>query len=83
MGEEIKTHSIALRLRKTIFEDAYVSVPVTQEILKENEDGSFGIDFEKFVAEAIRISEDPSTDWRLETTQVDPHPVQSPRPDNR
>ena len=41
------------------------------------------IDFEKFVAEAIRISVAPEVDWQVESIQIDAHPTQAVRPATR
>lgn len=83
MTEQNKTYSIALRLRRTIYEDAYVAVPVTDAIVKPKEDGTYGLDFEAFVAEAIRLSGDPRVEWKIETTEVNAHPIQGPKPEDR
>jgi hypothetical protein len=40
----MNTYSIALRLRRVTYEDAYIAVPVTDAIVKKAEDGSFRID---------------------------------------
>lgn len=83
MEEKPKTYSLALRIRRTTYEDAYVAVPVTSTILKQKEDGTLGIDFEAFVAEAIRISEDPRVEWKVEEHKTEPHPIQGPLPEGR
>lgn len=83
MTTENKTYSIALRLRRIIYEDTYVTVPVTGEVLKEEEDGSARIDFEKLVAAAITLSQDPTAEWVTEEVQVEAHPIQQPKPDER
>jgi hypothetical protein len=83
MSEEQKTYSIALRLRRVVYEDAYVAVPVTDAIIKANDDGTGSIDFEALVAEAIRIGESPGVEWRIEESHSEPHPVQGPRPEDR
>ena len=83
MSEEPKTHSIALHLRRTIHEDAFVAVPVTNAILQRNEDGTTSIDFEAFVAEAIRVSQSEGVDWQVEESKIEPHPVQCPLPEGR
>ena len=83
MDNENKIYSIVLRVRRVIHEDAYISVPATMEIMKENDNGSFGIDFEKFVVEAINLSKHSNVDWQIETSYVETHPVQSPKPEER
>jgi hypothetical protein len=83
MEEQPKTYSLALRVRRITYEDAYVAVPVTSTILKQKEDGTLGIDFEAFVAEALRISKDPRVEWKVEELKTEPHPVQGPKPEDR
>jgi hypothetical protein len=38
---------------------------------------------EKFVAEALNLSKYPNVDWQIETTYVETHPLQSPKPEER
>ena len=83
MNEEPQTYSIALRLRRVTFEDAYVSVLVTDAIMQKKEDGSFGLDVDAFIAEAMRMGSDPRVEWKIESTEIEPHPVQGPKPDDR
>lgn len=83
MTAENKTYSIALRMRRIIYEDTYVTVPVTREVLRDEEDGSARIDFEKLVAAATVISQDPAAEWITEEVQVEAHPIQQPTPDDR
>jgi hypothetical protein len=83
MNDETGTYCIALRLRRTTREDAYVNVPLTDAIMKQNEDGTNGIDYDAFVAEAIRLSGSAKVQWQTETCRIQPHPLQSPRPEGR
>ena len=83
MSDEAKTFSIALRLRRVIHEDAYVAIPVTDAIIELGEDGKGSINFDALVAEAIRLSADPRVEWKTESCQVEPHPTQQPKPDDR
>ena len=83
MSEEKKTYSIALHLRRVTHEDAYVSVFVTDAITKENADGTRSIDFDAFVAEAIRVSKNDEVEWKTEESYTEPHPIQCPLPEGR
>ena len=83
MGSAQTSHSVALRVRRVIYEDAYVSVPVTDAILKRKEDGSRGIDFEQFVAEGIRMSKDMQVEWQIEESKSEIHPIQQAAPVGR
>ena len=81
--ENPKVICVALRVRRTTHEDAYVSVPATDAIMKPMGDGTCRIDFEKFVAEAIRLSQDPRVEWEVEDISTESHPTQQPKPDDR
>lgn len=83
MSEEPNTYSIALHLRRTIQQDAFVAVPLTNAITRQNEDGTASIDFEAFVAEAVRISQREGVDWQIEESVTEPHPIQCPLPEGR
>lgn len=83
MSDKAETYSVMLRVRRVTYEDAYVAVPVTEKIMKEKEDGSFGLHIDAFVAEALRISYDPRVEWKIESSQREPHPTQMPKPEDR
>lgn len=83
MPEQSQTYSIVLRVRRATYEDAYVAVPVTDAILKQNEDGTSGINPEAFVVEAVRLSHDQRVEWRRETSEIEPHPIPGPKPEDR
>ena len=83
MSDKSETHSVMLRVRRITYEDAFVAVPVTNTIMKKNEDGTFGLDVDAFVAEALRISDDGRVEWKVETSQKEPHPIQMPKPEDR
>jgi len=82
MSEE-RTSSIQLRLRRISYEDAYVAVPVTDAIIEMQPDGTGRINFEAFVAQAVRICGDSRVQWQLESSEVAPHPEQRPLPEGR
>ena len=82
-NEESQTYSVQLRLRRVTYEDAYVSVLIDEKVMQEQEDGTGRIDFEKFVAEAVRISATSDVDWQVESTQTDVHPTQNESPPHR
>jgi hypothetical protein len=76
---------IVLRLRRTVVEDTYVAVPVTDAVMKKEPepDGSFRIDFDAFVREAARLAEHDTVDWAVEQRSVTAHPTQQPVPTDR
>ena len=75
--------SIALRLQKITYQDAYIAVPLTESVLSEKEDGTLGIDFEKLLQEAIRISSNPKVDWQIENELIEAHKIQKTAPEDR
>jgi hypothetical protein len=84
MDEELdKTYSIALRLRRVVHEDVFVTVFVDDKITQEKEDGTLGIDWDKLVAEAIKASARQDADWQVQSTTVEVHPEQRAKPDGR
>lgn len=83
---EAKTYSICFRLRRTIVEDAFVRVSVTDEVFKAypDKDGKVRLDTEMLIKAAIMLGDDPSTRWLPEdrpTIQL--HPWQIPPPEGR
>ena len=83
MSAKPGTHSIMLRIRRVTYEDAYVAVPVTNALMKQKEDGTFGVNVDALVAEALRLSDDQQVEWQVESSQKEPHPTQMPKPENR
>ena len=83
MSDTKKTYSMQLRLKRTIIEDCYISVPLTSLMMREKEDGSLGIDVEKFIKEGIKLSENYEVDWRIEDSIIEAHPIQAVRPEER
>ncbi|MEV0131010.1 hypothetical protein AB0H83_21425 [Dactylosporangium sp. NPDC050688] len=81
MDEPQRTYSISVRLQRTTTEEAYLSVPVDEAIMKDEaaSDGSYRIDPVKLWAEAIRLAGE-SADWTTEARQVTPHPIQQAPP---
>lgn len=77
------TYSIALRVRRTIIQDAYISVPVTEAILNEQPDGTARINSEALFAEGIRISAHHAVEWQNEALSTDIHPIQQAAPEGR
>ncbi|MDH5178277.1 MAG: hypothetical protein OEZ39_19815 [Gammaproteobacteria bacterium] len=83
MSDDNKTYSVTLRLQRITYEDAFVAVPVTDAITEEKEDGSIGLNVEALFSEAVRISKDQRVDWKAESSETEPHPIQSPVPEDR
>jgi hypothetical protein len=74
----METYSVALRLQRVTVEYAYVSVPVTSDIVTEHEDGTARIDPTKLVQQAVEIGSASGVKWHQESVDVQPHPMQKP-----
>ncbi|HXO20383.1 MAG TPA: hypothetical protein VOA87_10730 [Thermoanaerobaculia bacterium] len=85
MDDSDHTYSILLRYRRVTTEDAYVSVPVTSDLMKPEPeaDGTFRLNTDALWAEGLRISRDSRVEWRVESTETVPHPTQQPKPEDR
>jgi len=75
------TYSISVRLRRTLVEEVHVSVPVSDEVITEEPDGSAHLDGGKVFAVAVRLGETTALQWRPEGEPVvEIHPSQPPPP---
>jgi hypothetical protein len=85
MDKSGRSYSFLLRLRRVTTEDAYVYVPVTSQLMQPEPeaDGTFRMNPEAFLAEALRIGQDSRVEWRVEATETEPHPTQRPQPEDR
>ncbi len=83
MSDKFETYSIMLRILRVTYEDAYIAVPVTNALMKKKEDGSFELDVDALVSEALRISDAQQVEWQVESSKKEPHPTQMPKPENR
>ncbi|HEX3785491.1 MAG TPA: hypothetical protein VHX38_38055 [Pseudonocardiaceae bacterium] len=74
-------YSISVRLRRTTVEERYVSVPVTDAVLRDepDEDDTTRLDGKKVFAAAIELGAD-DTDWLPENQEIVVHPIQQPPP---
>jgi len=76
-----KSFSVSVRLQRVTTETAYVAVPLLEELLQVNANGSRTntIDAEKLFAAAIELGRHPATHWSVEgEVVITPHSVQSP-----
>ena len=83
---DARTHSICFRLRRTTIEDAFVRVPLTDEMFKAfpDEDGKTRLDADKVIQAALVLGHDAGTDWVVGgPAKVEPHPWQVPPPEGR
>lgn len=81
MGEPVvPAYSVSFRLQRTTTEAAFVSVPVTADLMVRQPDGTGRIDVAKMVQRAVEMGQAPSVAWQIEGEQIQPHPIQSPPP---
>lgn len=78
VAEGVPTHSISVRLQRTTTEFAYVSVPVTDDLMDEQADGTGRIDVATMVQRAIEMGGAAGVAWHPEEQRVQPHPIQAP-----
>lgn len=83
MDKEPEVYSIVLHLRRVVYEDAFVSVPVTSRIVDTDEEGKGSINYDKFVAEALKLGNDSRVEWKTESAETEVHPLQMPVPKDR
>ncbi|MFD3524231.1 hypothetical protein [Streptomyces sp. NPDC058653] len=71
------TYSVSVRLRRTTVEERYVSVPISESVMRteRDEDGARGLDAEKIFAAAIELGRDDDG-WAAEEREVTVHPIQ-------
>ena len=75
-----KTFSISVRLQRVTTEAAHVSVPLSDELLQINPDGSKAntLDPTKLMAAAIELGKHPATLWKVEgPVLITPHAIQT------
>lgn len=73
------TLSMSVRLRRVRTETAEVSVPITQEVMRPNEEGGGPkLDVDKIIEAALQLGKLDSTEWRIEgELEIQLHPVQN------
>jgi hypothetical protein len=73
------TFSISVRLRRTKTETAHVSVPISDELTRPNDEGEGRkLDVDKIMNAALELGKSESTKWEQEgEPQIEPHPLQS------
>jgi hypothetical protein len=76
---EPNTLSISVRLRRRQTETAQVSVPITEEVMRpDNEAGGLKMDIDKIIEAALQLGKLNSTEWEIEgEPEIQLHPVQN------
>lgn len=78
-----ETYSVLVHLQRTVVLDAYVSVPVTEELLREEADGTHRLNTDKLFAAARELGNDRRVDWQVESSDTQVHGIQKPLPEDR
>jgi len=73
------TLSMSVRLRRVRTETTQVSVPITQEVMRPNEEGGGPkLDVDRIIEAALQLGKLDSTDWEIEgEPEIQLHPVQN------
>jgi hypothetical protein len=74
------TYSVSFRLQRKTTEFAFVSVPVTADLMVEQPDGTGRIDVAKMVQRAVDMAQALGVAWQIEDQTVQPHSIQTPPP---
>jgi len=74
----METTSILFRLQRTTTEEAFVSVPITPDLLVEDGEGAARLDLPALLQRAVELGHGAGVRWRLEAQSLQPHPVQKP-----
>lgn len=80
MDEVVPRYSVSFRLQRTTTEFAFVSVPITPDLMVEKPDGTGRIDVAKMVLRAMELGQAAGVAWHPEGQEIQPHPIQTPPP---
>ena len=71
--------SVSVRLRRLKTETAHVSVPITEEVMRSDENGGRKLDSDKILEAALQLGKLEATEWEMEEEpEIQPHPIQTP-----
>jgi hypothetical protein len=77
-------YSVSFRLQRIRTEFAYVRVPVTEDLVKPDENGVGRIVVPDMVQRATEMGQLPDVEWYLEDQTIQLHPIQkAPEPGER
>lgn len=74
------TYSITVRLRRTKTEQAFVSLPITDELMESDSEvsGESRLAVERVMQAASRLGNAPNTEWKVDgEVTVELHPIQT------
>jgi hypothetical protein len=78
------TYSVSWRLQRVTVEYAYVSVPITDDLMIEQPDGTPRLDVERMSQRAVELAQETGVKWHPEDQDVRLHPIQkAPEPEER
>jgi hypothetical protein len=83
MSEAGPNYSVSFRLQRTTTEFAFVSVPVTHDLMLERPDGTGSLDVERMVERAVEMASASEVMWQHESCHIQPHPIQTPPPESK
>jgi hypothetical protein len=72
--------SMSVRLRRVRTETTTVSVPITQEVMRSNDEGEgLKLDVDKIIEAALQLGKSHSIEWEIEgEPEIQLHPIQNP-----
>ena len=78
------TLSMSVRLRRVRTETTTVSVPITQEVMRPNDEGDgIKMDVDKIIEAALQLGKFDSIEWEIEgEPEIQLHPIQN-APENK
>ena len=77
-------YSIRFTVQRVTREYSYVSVPVTEDLMVEQPDGTFRLNGEMTSRRAVDLAQAPEVKWYAEEQEIRLHPIQKvPEPDER
>ncbi len=71
-------YSVQFRVRRVTTEYCYINVPVTNDLMIPQPDGTGRLNVETMVLRATEISQSSGVKWYIEDQEVEPHPIQKP-----
>jgi hypothetical protein len=73
------TLSMSVRLRRVRTETTTVSVPITQEVMRpDDEGGGLKMDVDKIIEAALQLGKFDSIEWEIEgEPEIQLHPIQN------
>jgi hypothetical protein len=76
---------MSVRLRRVRTETTTVSVPITQEVMRPNDEGEgLKMDVDKIIEAALQLGKFNSIEWEVEgEPEIQLHPIQNAPPETK